>query len=255
MNPLDQLADVAVTSILMNKDMHPGLNKLTMDQSYYVADRVSELIEKPLGGVAGYKIAWNSPEQLKKMELAHPGAGRIHGKSVRSSETSLALTDFSNFLFEAEIVAFIGRDITPGTTYNAMDIREYISEFTVGIEVLNRLDGADDASPTASIAHNIYNAGVILGNIQIPPFEMKPDDFTTRVSHNDKVVFEDVARAPQDPYEAIAFLANHFTGRGGTMTEGQLILCGSHIAPYPITAPGKVTVSIGNLGEVSMSVI
>jgi len=84
---------------------------------------------------------------------------------------------------------------------------------------------------------------------------MKPDDFTTRVIHDDKVVFEDVGQAPQDPYEAISFLANHFTGRGFTMKEGQLILCGSHITPYPLTEPGKVTVSMGNLGEVSMSVI
>jgi len=75
------------------------------------------------------------------------------------------------------------------------------------------------------------------------------------LTHNGSVVFEDIGKAPQDPFEAIAFLANHYTRRGYTLEAGQLILCGSHIPLYAVNEAGEFSVSMSALGDVALTVV
>ncbi len=255
MSQNDQLADIAVTSVSMGRPMLEGLNKLSLDAAFDVADRLTAKIEVPNGGLGGYKIAWNTDAQMEAFGLPHPGMGRVFKKFLRQSGAKLALADFKHLMIETEIVAFLGADLLPEQTHTAQSVRDAVDSFTVGFEILNRLEGAEDATAHAIIAHNVFNAGAVLGDVRLPAADLTPETITTRFTQDDRVVFEDVGKAPQDPFEAIAFLANHFTGRGFKMSAGQMILCGSHIPLYEVTAPGEFSVSMSALGDVTFSAL
>jgi len=179
----------------------------------------------------------------------------VFNKNVRQREASLALADFHSLMFEVEIVAILGEDLKPDITHSPQSVKSAIEGFTVGFEILNRLEA--DFEPTAAsiIAHNVYNAGAVLGDIRIPPDELDIANITTRLTQDGSVVFEDIGKAPQDPFEAVAFLATHFTRRGYTMKAGELILCGSHIPLFPVTKAGEYSVTMSALGETSFSVV
>ncbi len=251
----DQLADVVVTSISMGRPMFEGANKLSLEDAFDVADKVYKRIEKPKGGLAGYKIAWNTDALMEKFSLTHPGMGRVFHKNVRKDRAHLALADFHNLMFEVEIVAFLGEDLKPDITHSPQSVKSAIESFTVGFEILNRLEADYEPTAAACIAHNVFNAGVVLGDLRIPAEELDTSVITTRLTQDTSVVFEDVAKAPQDPFEAVAFLANHYTRRGFTMKAGELILCGSHIPLFPVTQAGEFSVSMSALGETSFSVV
>jgi len=251
----DQIADVAVTSITMGRPIFEGANKLTLEDSFDVADKVFSRIEKPKGGLAGYKIAWNTDALMEKFGLDHPGMGRVFNKQLRESGAKLALADFNEMMIEIEIVAILGEDLKPGITHSPQSVKTAVNTFTVGFEILNKLSTTSEPTAPAILAHNVFNAGAVLGDIRIPADDLDISKLTTRLSDRDNVVFEDVGVAPQDPFEAIAFLANHYTRRGFTLFAGQLILCGSHIPLYAITEAGEFSASMSSLGEVSFSVV
>jgi len=162
----DQLADVAVTSISMGRPMFEGANTLNLEDAFDVADKVFERIAKPLGGLGGYKIAWNSDSQMQAFGLPHPGMGRVFNKYIRDNAAQIALADFQQFMIEVEIVAYLGEDLTPDVTHTPVSVKTAVEAFTVGFEVLNRLEGAAEAGAHAIIAHNVFNAGAVVG---IPP--------------------------------------------------------------------------------------
>ena len=251
----DQLADVVVTTISMGRPMNDRANRLSLEEAFDVADKVTKRIEKPMGGVGGYKIAWNTDAQMEAFSLPHPGMGRVFNKYIRANGAAVALTDFHELMIEVEIVAVLGETLPLGTVHTPQTMKEAIDYFTVGFEILNRSDGADDASPHSIIAHNVFNAGAVMGSIHIPPDELDTSTITTRMAVDGSVVFEDVGKAPQDPFEAAAFLANHFAARGVEMKAGQIILCGSHIPLYPVKEPCELSVSMSNLGDVSFTVV
>lgn len=252
---LDPIADIVVTSILMDRPMNLAVNDLSLEQACDLQDAVVQRLLAPLDGQAGYKIAWNTDAQLEAMGMPHPGMGRVFRKNLRKDGATLKLEDYRNLMVEVEIVAFLGKDIAPGGTYVPETIVEHISGFTTGFEILDRHHEAGDANAHACIAHNVFNAGAVLGGLRLPAVELEPSRLTTRFLIDGEIVSEGRNKAPQDPLEAVCFIANHFTKRGHTLKTGELILCGSHIPLHPITEPGRYSVSMGPLGDVSFRVI
>ncbi len=251
----EKLADLAVTAMTMGQPMFEGTSSIGLEEAFDVADLVHERVEKPMKGLAGYKIAWNTSELMEKFGLEHPGMGRVYKRQLRGAGEAVALADFHEMMIEVEIVAFIGKTLSPGEAHTAASMREAISHFVVGFELLNRYPGSETATAAGIIAHNVFNAGAVLGQIELPPEELDTSAITTRLTQDGSTVFEDVGKAPQDPFEAAAFIANHFTKRGVTFHPGELILCGSHIPLYPVTDAGVFSVSMSALGEVSFKAV
>lgn len=252
---LDPIADIVVTSILMDQPMNPTVNDLTLEQAFDVQDLVGERLQAPRGGLAGYKIAWNSDALMEMMGMPHPGMGRVFRDSVRNDEARLALRNYNDLLIEVEIIAFLKADLKPGTVYTPKSVGPSISSFTAGFEVLERHKGAENANAHSILAHNVFNAGVILGDRRLPLEDLDAVRMTTRFFEGEEIITEGKSLAPQDPLEAVAFIANHFTGRGITLKAGELILCGSHIPLFKVPHPGQFSASMGPLGDVSFTAI
>lgn len=252
MNELNRHADIITTTILMDRPFHAGAANISLAEAFDVQDALVRRLIAPQGGVAGYKIAWNTPAGMEKFGMPHPGMGRVMRQLVHHSHAKLPIAGFRDFMIEAEIVAFLGRDLEPGQTYTRDDLEDAVSGVTVGIELLDRYNAPADATAPAAICHNIFNAGAIVGKHRVPLDEVNLEKLTTRVSVRGEIVAEGSSMAPEHPLDALTFLANHFTGRGQVMKAGQLVLCGSHIPLLPVTEPGEIVVSMTQLGSVDL---
>lgn len=252
MNFENRLADIITTTVLMERPFHEDAANASLNEAFDVQDALIRRLMAPQGGVAGYKIAWNTPDAMQKKAMPHPGMGRVMKQLVHQDQANLPITGFRGLMIEAEIVAFLERDLDPGQTYARDDLADAVSGVSVGIELLNRYNSPPGVAASAAICHNIFNAGAIIGQNRVPLAELDMERLTTRVSAQGEIVAEGVNMAPQHPLDALAFLANHFTGRGQVMQAGQLVLCGSHIPLMAVTQPGEVVVSMTQLGSVSL---
>lgn len=252
---LEQHADIICTHILMGVPHDDKLEGLTLEEAYDLSDMVAARLEKPMGGYAGYKIAWNAPHLMERFNMPHPGFGRVFQSQVSVGSVGLKLDDYREFMFEPEIVARLGRDIAPGQTHTPASVGSAVEGFSAGFELLDRRGHpAEPGTGPEILAHNIFNAGAVIGVDRVPPYDLNEDELTTRLAVNGSMVVEEVGIAPQPPLEAIAFLANHYCGRGYTMRAGSIILCGSHTPLQPVSEPSRVSVTMGRLGAVEFDI-
>lgn len=255
MTDLDMHADIISTHILMGMPHDDDLSGLTLEQAYDLSDKVADRLETPLGGFAGYKIAWNLPALMEKFQMPHPGFGRVFKNQVHHMSAHLKLADYRNFMFEPEIVAVLGEDLKPGQTHTADSVAGAVAGFAAGFELLDRRDFpvADDMAPQI-LGHNVFNAGAVVGAERLPVERLNLDETTTRVQVNSEMLIEDNNAAPQHPLDAIAFLANHYCGRGRIMRAGQIILCGSHTPLQPVTEASRISVAMGRMGAAELDI-
>lgn len=247
-------ADVVATVILMNRPFHEAGEGFDLAQAFDVQDAVGERLASPLGGLAGYKIAWNTAHLMEAQNMPHPGMGRVFKNQIRTDKAEVGISQFRGLCVEAEIAARLGQDLTPGPHYDAQSVAGAIKGFSAAIEILDKFSAPKTAKAPDILAHNVFNAGAVIASTMLPTADFEAGPLTTRVVDGQNVVAEGTGMAPQDPFEAVAFLANHFTGRGHTMRAGEVILCGSHIPLHPIDEATRFGVSMGSLGEVWLSV-
>ncbi len=226
---------------------------IDMASAFDIQDAVLAALAKDMGGLAGYKIAFNSDALMAKMGLSHPGVGRVFGDQVYANAAHLDTGSYVNLMVEPEIAAVLAADIQPGDDLSAQALSSKVEQFFPAFEILDRrnVDGLTHV-PTI-IAHNVFNAGIVVGGPGLAPKEIDFSTLFTDCRDSGQTVVSGTGKAPQHPIDALAFLARHFTGRGQVMPAGSLLLLGAHCPPYGVGSGRKMTLEIGPLGKVSFS--
>jgi len=248
-------ADPIVANILTQKRLVPGAFKADLPEAFDMQDQVTAGLAAARGGFAGYKIAWNTPALIEKFGMPHPGMGRVFVDQLYDNDAQISLAAHANLMMEPEIIARLGADISPGDDLTPEALAAKVEGFTVGFEILDRLGSQPSEKAPAIIAHNVFNAGAVMGRNWVAPSALETTLMHTKVMHDGEVILEGQGLAPQPPLEALAFLAGHFCGRGQVMRAGQMVLCGSHMPLYPIEAPGRLSVSMSDIGETGFTVV
>ena len=158
--------------------MHEAVNAISLEDAFEVQDKLAEKVATSMGGIGGYKIAWNTDALMEAFGMPHPGMGYVFNRYIRPDGAEIALADFEDLLLEVEICAYLGADLAPGNRHTAASVREAVDRFTVGFEVLNRYKGAGDAKPFSILAHNVFNAGAVVGGL----FDSRPMNSSQRRS-------------------------------------------------------------------------
>ena len=254
MTDIAAAAEILAAGMLMGEPYATGVGAVSLAEAFDIQDAVAQRISDPLGGRGGWKIAWNVPHLMEKFAMPHPGMGRLFNNQIHHGDTDTRLSEYQSLMIEPEIVARLAMDIPPGQTYDTANIAPFVAGFTVGFEVLDRRNSPDTATASGILAQNVFNAGAVIGGKWTHVDDLDTARITTRLFDGDTVVAEGAGLAPQNPLEAVAFLANHFTGRGETMKAGEIVMCGSHTPLYPVTSHTKLSLSMGLLGEVSLRI-
>ena len=229
----------------------------TLDEAYRLQDALTEQLTARADrqAVAGWKIAANAPHLLEKFALEEPLSGRVFISQTHQGPARLKAATFRQFAFEPEIAAIMKTDleVSDGTA-NRQDVIAAIDRFVPAIELLDMRDIDMPSIDIADVvAQNISNEGAVIGGPGMAPQDLNPARLRTEVSVNGEVELQVNGAAPQDPIDAVIWLARHLTKRGLRLQAGQIVLCGTHCPIWYHGNPGEIIVTMSGLGEVSLS--
>ncbi|NMG41606.1 hypothetical protein GRZ55_20395 [Chelativorans sp. ZYF759] len=258
MNAVNQQAvEAIVRDIVEAAEFEPHSGAGNLAEAYAVQDKVAEKLvaDGSRKAVAGYKLAANSKGAMQHFSLTEPASGPVFGDQVLASPGELQAGSFRQFAYEPEITAIMGADLpASGAPYSKEDVAAAIARFVPGFEILE-LRGAEmpKIGIIEAVAQNISNAGIVIGGPGIAPSELKPAEVRTVVTIDGQPELDVTGAAPQDPLEAVTWLANHLVSRGLSLEAGQCVLCGTHAPIRPVAGPARIEASMSGLGEVSLT--
>lgn len=229
----------------------------TLDEAYRLQDALTEQFTARADrqAVAGWKIAANAPHLLEKFALEEPLSGRVFISQTHQGPARLKAATFRQFAFEPEIAAIMKTDleVSDGPA-NRQDVIAAIDRFVPAIELLDMRDIDMPSIDIADVvAQNISNEGAVIGGPGMAPRDLNPARLRTEVSVDGNVELQVTGAAPQDPTDAVIWLARHLTKRGLRLQAGQIVLCGTHCPIWYHGNPGEIVVTMSGLGEVSLS--
>ncbi len=225
------------------------------EAGYAVQFEMAPIVAAAKGGVGGRKIAWNLPALMEKFGMKQPGAAHVFKDDICIGDANLKLGDYRSFMMEPEFAAILAVDLAPRAGgWDRESAADAVSHFTVAFELLDRRDGPAEHAASI-IANNIFNAGLCYDpEAAIKPRDLDPSKLTTIVEHDDDEILNKTGAAPQHPLDAVAFLANHFNAHGVTPKAGEILLCGAHMPLYPMDHPGRLTMKIEGVGQISFKI-
>lgn len=221
--------------------------------AYQIQDVVAEQLAPIFGGIAGYKIAWNTPKQIADLAPNAPAVGHVFGDFVFESDKNFMATTLKQLVVEPEIIARIQTDMDEDS-YNSSSALKCISEFHVGFEIMERRNTKADvlAHPPTIVANNVFNRGLILGGSK--PADQFDYQAMTTIAHLNGIEFVNkLNAAPQNPALAVSIVANNLRSRGKFLKSGDLVLCGTHFPPFEVVAGSELSVQMGALGSAEFS--
>jgi len=211
---------------------------------------------------SGWKIGFGSPSGLELLGLDAPLMGHLLAKSEilapdraepdQAEPARIALTGWTKPVIEAEIAAWIGADIPPGTSPDA--IHEFLAGVGPAIEMAD-LDHAP-ADPHRILAGNIFQRAYLLG---APDSELSIEDISAlnaSFTHSDEIVeVTDATALTGNLRQVLAHAANTAPALGRGLQAGDVILLGSIITPRPVSVGETCRYSLGQFPELVITFV
>jgi 2-keto-4-pentenoate hydratase len=213
-----------------------------------------ELRQRLLDGGAkqiGWKVGLGAPAMQHKCMLTAPIVGFLLDRAELASGAEVSLANWHKPAAEAEIAAYIGRDLPAGA--NRDDVRRAISALGPAIELADVDGPMDDIQ--ATLAGDIFQRHVILGPRDIMRSGARLDGLKGRVTRNgqDVPVPADLETNIGEVVNIVRHVADVTAAVGGGLRAGQFIICGSLTAPMFLEAGERgIDFQLAPIGEVSV---
>lgn len=234
-------------------DAHPMQTPRTQGAAYALQDQVAEILsqDSAFGPVAGWKIAANSKALLERFGIGEPASGRVFGALRRDSPAELRASNYRQFALEPEIAAVMKTTLpAQDAPFDATTVQGAIDRFVPAFELLDMrdCDMAQIHLPDI-IAQNISNVGAVIGGPGLAPDRLDISTLRTTLTIDGEMRHDVTGAAPQDPLEAVTWLANHLAARGLTLEAGQIVLCGTHSPIWYHDGTGQIVLEMSGLGR------
>ena len=213
-----------------------------------------ELRQKLLDGGAkqiGWKVGLGAPAMQAKCGLTAPIVGFLLDRAELASGATVSLAGWKKPVAEAEIAAYIGRDLPAGA--NRDEVRRAIAALGPAIELADADGPMDDVQ--ATLAGDIFQRHVILGPRDAMRGGARLDGLTGRVTRSgqDVPVPADLETNIGEVVNIVRHVADVTAAVGGGLRAGQFIICGSLTVPMFLEAgESGVDFQLAPIGEVSV---
>ena len=230
----------------------------TETAAYEIADIHATQLELP---VSGWKVGCTSEEAMRILKAPGPFAGRVFEDTVFDGTSTTDGVEISNALFpnsmlECEFAFMLGDDLPPrDRPYSVDEVRDATVSVAPTFELVGpRFQEMTSVHYKSLIADSGANAGAVLG-IAVP-VDQVPD--LASLSVRIEVDGEEQASGTGadilgDPWNALAWLANHLSSRGSGLRSGQFVLSGTCTGITPLAPGSSARSDYGALGQVQVS--
>jgi 2-keto-4-pentenoate hydratase len=199
----------------------------------------------------GWKVGMGAPAVQAKLKLTAPIVGFVLDRAMLSSGATVPLEGWQRPVAEAEIAAYIGRDLHAGA--NRDEVRKAIAAIGPAIELADVDCAMDDVQ--AALSGDIFQRHVILGPRDIMRGGARLDGLKGRVgrSGEDVPVPADLETNIGDVVNIVRHVADMAAALGDGLRAGQFVICGS-LTPPMFLEPGErgVDFALEPIGAISV---
>jgi 2-keto-4-pentenoate hydratase len=195
----------------------------------------------------GWKIAFGPKAVQEKLGITAPLVGFLTESRVLQSGGTVNLAGWGKPIAEPEIAVHMARDLGAGA--DVATATAAIGKLGPAFELIDSPTPPSD--PEAVLKGNIAHRNVVLGPTGIAALEQ----MTGRLFRDDAELAsaKDVMAAPGDPRALIAYVADYLAAFGERLRAGDLVICGSVTAPFPVEAGDKaMRFVLDPIGDVSV---
>ena len=200
---------------------------------------------------AGWKVGFGAPAAMEKLKLTAPLVGFVLDCALLPSGHAASLTGWRKPAAEAEIAAYLGRDLPADASRD--EARAAIAAIGPAIELAD-IDGPTD-DVTAILSGDIFQRHVVLGPRDTTRNGARLDGLKARVARSgtDVAVPDDLQSGTGEIVDIVRHVADVAAAIGDGLRAGQFIICGS-LTPPLLLEPGErdVTLSLEPIGTVSV---
>lgn len=221
--------------------------------SYAIQDELISLLAPPQ---IGWKVGATGRAAQQKLGVKTPLVGPVFAATLFSAGASIPLTRFHHRPgVESEIAFRIATTLQPGgKQLNAMSVRGIVSAAYPAIElVCTRFETNFAVPPALLVADGVAHAGLILGD-EVPASKL--GDLSrlaiSTLINGTEVSSGTGAEVLGDPFESLAWLCNHLSGRGIELPQGSIVTTGACTGINESQANDLVATDAGPLGSVSI---
>lgn len=224
----------------------------SVGDAYAAQEALAKLWVPKLGPVAGLKIATTTKVMQALMGIDHPCGGMIYASRIHTSPAVVRKADYVNVRVECELAVRLGQDLPgTGTAYTRDSVRTGVAEVMAAFELIE--DRHADYKTTKAlslIADNAWNGGIVVGRAKAFPRDLEPNGLSGTLKRNGAV---EAAGKTDDPFGALAWLANLAVERGRPIKAGMVVITGSLVTTVDIAPGERLDFAIDGVGDVSMS--
>jgi 2-keto-4-pentenoate hydratase len=199
----------------------------------------------------GWKVGLGAPAMQAKCGLTAPIVGFLLDRAQLPSGANVSLTGWQKPVAEAEIAAYIGRDLPAGASRD--EVRHAVVALGPAIELADADGPMDDVQ--ATLAGDIFQRHVVVGPRDPTRSGARLDGLKGRVTRSgrDIPVPADLEANIGELINIVRHVADVAGAVGGGLRAGQFIICGSLTAPMFLeTGERSVDFELAPIGGVSV---
>jgi 2-keto-4-pentenoate hydratase len=229
---------------------------LSIEQAYELQLQVVQLRLLRGEQVAGYKIGCISPTMQNQLGLDRPVFGHVWQSELHASGSVLDAAKFDGLAIEGEFAVRLADDV-PSAKWLKRNVDVLAAGFIV-IELHNYvLRGSPAKRAVELIANNAIHAGVVLP-VEETPLQCSDalSNATLRVLRNGELLGEAAGHSLEGgPLAGIVRLVEHLEQHGRQLLRGQIVLTGSPLPLWPVSAGDLIEVQSDLLGKVAKAFV
>jgi 2-keto-4-pentenoate hydratase len=183
--------------------------------------------------VAGYKVGCTGPGTIAQFGMAGPVRGFLYASELHPNGTTLPAAAFAHLAVEGEMALRIGPDGEIAAAFPVIELHHFV--FRAPRKTLPEL-----------VANNGLNAGAVLADAawQSSRAALAPGA-TLSVHINDRRYGPAGPwPLPGGPAASLAWLRPHLAAAGLALRAGDIVLAGTPLGLYPVTAGDRVAVCL-----------
>ena len=197
----------------------------------------------------GWKVGFGAPAAMERLGLDRPLVGALTTERRLEPGASVSLGGWTHGLIEAEIAAYVGRDVGPTAT--ADEALAAVGGWSLAVELADLDLPPDDV--VEILGGNIYHRWVLFGEL-VP--ELPEQRGVTVLRDGLEVAATD---RPDDLVGELGWVlattASTLAAAGGALRAGDVVITGSMVPPMDVVPDQTWRVAAAGLGEVAVHLL
>ena len=253
-----EIVDETIAAVTRATPQAPPSRKhgaLSTAAAYRIQDLYAQEMQRRLGGITGYKVAFAGKAAQSAWGVSEPVTGPLfEGQRVENGGT-VRIADFVQLNIEAELAFALGK-LIDRPIKDVAELKKHVKSVHLALDIAdNRFSARPTAADVIATGAGAHRYVVGPGN---DPAKLDLDGLTIRLTKDGKAVYQGPSKDVLDgQWNCLLWQVNHLIGRGRKLKAGQVLLTGAVDAPYVAKGPaaaGAYAADAGPLGGIKCTV-